>query len=120
LNERLQAGAHSQLLQLRLTFYGRLRSIPRVLHRRLEPDVERIAKHCTTAHARHGARPDIGYDKAAEVAKKAHHEGTTLREAVLALGLLQRRGIRRGRWCPEDMTPPLTRPSLLEDRVVQD
>ena len=30
--------------------------------------------------------PHIGYDKAAQVAKKAHHEGTTLREAALALG----------------------------------
>ncbi len=30
--------------------------------------------------------PKIGYDKAAQVAKKAHHEGTTLREAALALG----------------------------------
>jgi fumarate hydratase, class II len=30
--------------------------------------------------------PSIGYDKAAEVAKKAHHEGTTLKEAALALG----------------------------------
>ncbi len=32
--------------------------------------------------------PLIGYDKAAQVAKKAHHENTTLREAVLALGFL--------------------------------
>jgi len=30
--------------------------------------------------------PRIGYDRAAEVAKKAHHDGTTLREAALALG----------------------------------
>jgi fumarate hydratase class II len=30
--------------------------------------------------------PHIGYDKAAEVAKKAHREDLTLREAVLALG----------------------------------
>jgi fumarate hydratase, class II len=30
--------------------------------------------------------PKIGYDKAAEIAKKAHHEGTTLREAALDLG----------------------------------
>ncbi len=30
--------------------------------------------------------PHIGYDKAASVAKKAHLEGTTLREAALALG----------------------------------
>ncbi len=32
--------------------------------------------------------PHIGYDRAAEIAKKAHHEGTTLREAALALGHL--------------------------------
>jgi fumarate hydratase class II len=32
--------------------------------------------------------PLIGYDKAAEVAKRAHEEGTTLREAALALGYL--------------------------------
>jgi fumarate hydratase class II len=32
--------------------------------------------------------PNIGYDKAAEIAKKAHHEGTTLKEAALALGYL--------------------------------
>ena len=32
--------------------------------------------------------PAIGYDKAAEIAKKAHHEGTTLKEAALALGYL--------------------------------
>jgi fumarate hydratase, class II len=30
--------------------------------------------------------PKIGYDKAAEVAKKAHHEKTTLKRAALALG----------------------------------
>ncbi|MDP9184324.1 MAG: lyase family protein, partial [Actinomycetota bacterium] len=32
--------------------------------------------------------PHIGYDKAAEIAKKAHHEGTTLKEAALSLGYL--------------------------------
>jgi fumarate hydratase class II len=32
--------------------------------------------------------PKIGYDKAAEIAKKAHHEGTTLKESALALGYL--------------------------------
>jgi fumarate hydratase class II len=30
--------------------------------------------------------PKIGYDKAAEIAKKAHHEGTNLKDAALALG----------------------------------
>jgi fumarate hydratase class II len=32
--------------------------------------------------------PRIGYDKAAEIAKKAHHEGKTLRETALELGYL--------------------------------
>jgi fumarate hydratase class II len=30
--------------------------------------------------------PHIGYDKAAQIAKKAHKEGTTLKEAALSLG----------------------------------
>jgi fumarate hydratase, class II len=32
--------------------------------------------------------PEIGYDNAAKIAKHAHHEGLTLREAALALGLV--------------------------------
>jgi fumarate hydratase, class II len=32
--------------------------------------------------------PKIGYDKAAEIAKKAHHEGSTLKDAALELGYL--------------------------------
>ncbi|MGE3260203.1 MAG: class II fumarate hydratase [Bacteriovoracia bacterium] len=32
--------------------------------------------------------PHIGYDKSAQIAKKAHKEGTTLKEAALALGHL--------------------------------
>src|SRR5207247_11172438 len=32
--------------------------------------------------------PHIGYDKAAQVAKKAHAEGKTLREAAIELGFL--------------------------------
>ena len=32
--------------------------------------------------------PHIGYDKGAEIAKKAHADGTTLREAALELGHL--------------------------------
>ena len=30
----------------------------------------------------------IGYENAAKIAKKAHHEGSTLREAAMALGLV--------------------------------
>jgi fumarate hydratase class II len=32
--------------------------------------------------------PHIGYDNAAKIAKKAHKDGTTLKEAALALGLV--------------------------------
>jgi fumarate hydratase, class II len=55
--------------------------------RGIEPDRERIRQHVerslmlVTALA-----PVIGYDRAAEIAKKAHREGRTLREAALALG----------------------------------
>jgi fumarate hydratase class II len=30
--------------------------------------------------------PHIGYDKAAEIAKKAHHDGSKLKDAALGLG----------------------------------
>ena len=36
--------------------------------------------------------PAIGYDKAAEVAKRAHRNGTTLREEALALGYVDEAG----------------------------
>ena len=32
--------------------------------------------------------PSIGYDNAAAIAKTAHHEGITLKEAAVASGLL--------------------------------
>jgi fumarate hydratase class II len=55
----------------------------------LEPDRTRIAAlldrslMLVTALA-----PEIGYDNAAKIAKHAHHEGLTLKEAGLALGLV--------------------------------
>jgi fumarate hydratase class II len=55
----------------------------------LEPDLGRIEAHVANSLMLVTAlTPSIGYDKAAEIAKKAHHEGTTLREAALALGYL--------------------------------
>ena len=39
--------------------------------------------------------PHIGYDRAAEIAKKAHREGTTLREAALALGYVSAQDFER-------------------------
>ena len=45
----------------------------------------------------------IGYDKAAKIAKKAHEEGTTLRESALELGYLTNEEFDQ--WVrPEDMT----------------
>jgi fumarate hydratase class II len=47
--------------------------------------------------------PHIGYDRAAEIAKKAHREGSTLREAALALGHVSAEDFDR--WVrPEAMT----------------
>jgi len=49
--------------------------------------------------------PHIGYDNAAKVAKKAHAEGTTLRDAALALGVVSAEEFDR--WVkPETMTRP--------------
>jgi fumarate hydratase class II len=49
--------------------------------------------------------PHIGYDRAAEIAKKAHKEGTTLKEAALALGYVS--AADYDRWVrPEAMTKP--------------
>ncbi|MGZ3652813.1 MAG: class II fumarate hydratase [Bdellovibrionota bacterium] len=46
--------------------------------------------------------PHIGYDKAAQIAKKAHKEGTTLKESALALGFLTSEQFDQ--WVkPEDM-----------------
>jgi fumarate hydratase, class II len=55
----------------------------------LEPDRKRIEQHVASSLMLVTAlNPLIGYDKAAEVAKKAHREGTTLKEACLDLGYL--------------------------------
>ena len=55
----------------------------------LEPDrarIEELVGHSLMLVT--ALTPSIGYDRAAEIAKKAHHEGTTLKEAALALGYL--------------------------------
>jgi fumarate hydratase class II len=49
--------------------------------------------------------PTIGYDKAAQIAKKAHKEDSTLREAALALGYVTAQ--QYDEWVrPEDMVGP--------------
>jgi len=72
----------------------------------IEPDRKRIAEllerslMLVTALA-----PHIGYDRAAEIAKKAHHEDTTLRSAALALNYVSAEDFER--WVqPAGMTGP--------------
>lgn len=72
----------------------------------IQPNLERIRKNLdqnlmlVTALNRH-----IGYDNAAKIAKKAHKEGTTLKEAALSLGLLTEEEFDK--WVvPIDMTHP--------------
>lgn len=53
----------------------------------IEPNVERIAELVSRSLMLVTAlNPHIGYDKAAQIAKKAHKEGSSLREAALASG----------------------------------
>ena len=72
----------------------------------LEANLEQIDHHLhnslmlVTALA-----PIIGYDKSAEVAKKAHKEQITLREATIALGYLSGEEFDTA-VVPEDMTHP--------------
>ncbi|MEZ5360705.1 MAG: class II fumarate hydratase [Candidatus Zixiibacteriota bacterium] len=55
----------------------------------IEPNVDTIRKHKeNTLMLVTALNPHIGYDNAAKIAKKAHKEGTTLKEAAVALGLL--------------------------------
>ena len=72
----------------------------------IEPNTERIDKFLweslmlVTALNTH-----IGYDKASQIAKKAHSEGTTLKEAALALEMLTEEQFDE--WVkPEDMLGP--------------
>jgi fumarate hydratase, class II len=72
----------------------------------LEPDYEQIDRHLRDSLMLVTAlNPIIGYDNAAKVAKKAHKERTTLREAALELGLLTAEQFDEA-VRPEDMTHP--------------
>ena len=96
---------HNFLQSARLLGDG-TRSFDEHCARGIEPDEARIkdllqrSLMLVTALA-----PHIGYDKAAAIAKKAHHDGSTLREAALALGYVS--GADFDRWVkPEGMTGP--------------
>jgi fumarate hydratase, class II len=72
----------------------------------LQPDYEQIDRHLRNSLMLVTAlNPIIGYDNAAKVAKKAHKERTTLREATVELGLLTAEQFDEA-VRPEDMTHP--------------
>jgi fumarate hydratase, class II len=72
----------------------------------IEPDRERIGKLMRESLMLVTAlNPHIGYDKAAKIAKTAHKEGTTLKEAAVKLGFLT--SDQFDQWVkPEDMVGP--------------
>ncbi|HEX7647973.1 MAG TPA: class II fumarate hydratase [Noviherbaspirillum sp.] len=97
--------AHNFLQSVRLLADG-MRSFDEHCARGIEANRERIADlmerslMLVTALA-----PHIGYDKAAQIAKKAHREGTTLKQSALALGYVSAEEFDR--WVrPEQMTGP--------------
>jgi fumarate hydratase class II len=74
--------------------------------RGIEPNRAVIADHVARSLMLVTAlTPKVGYDVAAKIAKHAHHEGLTLREAALALGAISGEDfdalVR-----PEEMTRP--------------
>ncbi|TCS36485.1 fumarase class II [Paucimonas lemoignei] len=97
--------AHNFLQSVRLLADG-MKSFEEHCVRGIEANRERIAElmerslMLVTALA-----PHIGYDRAAQIAKQAHHDGTTLKEAALALGFVTEEEFQR--WVqPEQMTRP--------------
>jgi len=72
----------------------------------IEPNVERINHYVQDSLMLVTAlNPHIGYDKAAQIAKKAHKEKTSLRDAAIASGHLT--GEQFDQWVnPEAMTRP--------------
>lgn len=96
---------HNFLQSVRLLADG-MRSFDEHCARGIEANRERIAEQMerslmlVTALA-----PHIGYDRAAQIAKHAHREGDTLKQAALALGYVSEEEFDR--WVrPEEMTGP--------------
>jgi fumarate hydratase class II len=97
--------AHNFLQSVRVLADG-IVSFDEHCARGIEPNRERIAElmerslMLVTALA-----PHIGYDRAAQIAKRAHHDGSTLKQAALALGYVSEDDFDR--WVkPGEMTGP--------------
>jgi fumarate hydratase class II len=96
---------HAFLQSLRLLADG-CRSFEEHCARGIEADQGRIREFLERSLMLVTAlSPHIGYDRAAEIAKKAHRDGSTLREAALALGYVKPDDFDR--WVrPESMLGP--------------
>ena len=83
-----------------------LRSFDERCARGIEPNLERIREHVEGSLMLVTAlNPHIGYENSAKIALKAHRDGSSLREAALALGLVSAGDFDR--WIdPEAMTRP--------------
>ncbi len=80
--------AHNFLQSARLLADG-MASFDHHCARGIEPNLDRIKELMARSLMLVTAlTPHIGYDRAARIAKKAQHEGLTLREAALALGFV--------------------------------
>jgi fumarate hydratase, class II len=78
--------AHAFLQSARL-LADAVESFSRYCVEGIEADTARIAQLVSDSLMLVTAlAPHIGYDRAADIAKKAHHEGTSLRDAALELG----------------------------------
>jgi fumarate hydratase class II len=97
--------AHNFLQSVRLLADG-MRSFNDHCAVGIEPNRERIAELVDRSLMLVTAlNPHIGYDKAAQIAKKAHKEGTSLREAAVASGHLT--GEQFDQWVrPQEMVGP--------------
>jgi fumarate hydratase class II len=100
---------HNVLESTRLLAEG-ARAFDEHCARGIEPNEKRIKEHLDNSLMLVTAlNPHIGYEKAAQISLKAHHEDTSLREAALALGYVT--ADEFDRWVrPEEMTHPLSTP----------
>jgi fumarate hydratase class II len=86
LNVFMPVMAYNFIQTVRLLSDG-MRSFNRNCAAGIEPNLEKIDSYLHQSLILiTGLVPLIGYDKAAEIAKKAAHDGTTLKEAALATG----------------------------------
>ncbi len=97
--------AHNFLQSVRLLADG-MASFDEHCARGIEADRERIQELMERSLMLVTAlTPHIGYDKAAQIAKHAHHDGSTLKQAALALGYVTEEQFQR--WVqPTAMTYP--------------